>query len=75
MWHMPYERMSVGDGPEDTPFIPRREAPDEEKESGPRRTPNAAEGTGREERHTPQREPGPTPGSAEGGALDEPSRH
>lgn len=73
MWHMPYERMSVGDGPEDTPAIPKREAP-EEKESGPKRTPNAAEGS-EGERRMPQGEPGPTPGSAEGGTMDESSRH
>ncbi|MFL5351945.1 hypothetical protein [Archangium sp.] len=74
MWHMPYERMSVGDGPEDTPAIPKREAP-EEKENGPKRTPNAAEGTEGGERSMPQGEPGPTPGSSEGGAFDdEPSR-
>jgi hypothetical protein len=52
MWHMPYERMSVGDGPEDTPAIPKREAP-EEKENGPKRTPNAAEGTEGGERRMP----------------------
>jgi len=75
MWHMPYERMAVGDGANDTPENrPSREAP-AEKENGPRRTPNAAEGTEGEKRHMPQGEPGPTPGSAEGGAFDEPSRH
>ncbi|AKJ05863.1 hypothetical protein ATI61_110388 [Archangium gephyra] len=74
MRHMPYERMSISDGPEDSPNVPDREAP-EEKENGPKRTPNAAEGTDGEERRMPQAEPGPTPGSAEGGAFDEPSRH
>ncbi|WP_073562285.1 hypothetical protein [Archangium sp. Cb G35] len=74
MWHMPYERMSIGDGPDDEPNVPNREAPTE-KEPGPKRTPNAAEGTDGEERRMPQDEPGPTPGSAEGGAFDEPSRH
>ncbi|WP_239013945.1 hypothetical protein [Archangium violaceum] len=75
MRHMPYERMSLGDTADDTPENrPNREAP-AEKENGPRRTPNAAEGTEREERRVPQGEPGPTPGSAEGGAFDEPSRH
>lgn len=75
MWHMPYERMTVSDAAEDTPEKrPHREAP-AEKENGPKRTPNAAEGTEREERRMPQGEPGPTPGSAEGGAFDEPSRH
>ncbi|KFA89506.1 hypothetical protein Q664_34595 [Archangium violaceum Cb vi76] len=69
---MPYERMSIGDGPDDAPNVPNREAPTE-KENGPKRTPNAAEGT-EEERRMPQAEPGPTPGSAEGGAFDEPSR-
>jgi hypothetical protein len=73
MWHMPYERMAVGDGPDDTPDnFPTREAPSKDE---PRRTPNAAEGTEGEERKVPQGEPGPTPGSAENGGLDEPSRH
>lgn len=74
MRHMPYERMSISDGPDDSPNVPNREAP-EEKESGPKRTPNAAEGSEGEERRMPQGEPGPTPGSAEGGTFDEPSRH
>ncbi|WP_375766699.1 hypothetical protein NR798_34145 [Archangium gephyra] len=74
MRHMPYERMSISDGPDDSPNVPDREAP-HEKEDGPKRTPNAAEGTEKEERRMPQGEPGPTPGSAEGGAFDEPSRH
>ncbi len=74
MRHMPYERMSISDGPDDSPNVPNREAPNEE-ENGPKRTPNAAEGTDGEERRMPQDEPGPTPGSAEGGAFDEPSRH
>lgn len=76
MWHMPYERMAVGDEADDTPEIhaQQREAPSEDQEE-PRRTPNAAEGTEGEERKMPQEEPGPTPGSAESGGLDEPSRH
>lgn len=74
MWHMPYERMAIEDGPDDTPDnAPSRRAPAQEEE--PRRTPNAAEGTNGAERKMPQEEPGPTPGSAESGALDEPSRH
>jgi hypothetical protein len=75
MRHMPYERMSLNDDGDDTQEKrPPREAP-AEKENGPKRTPNAAEGTEGEERRMPQGEPGPTPGSAEGGAFDEPSRH
>jgi hypothetical protein len=73
MWHMPYERMEVGDEADDTPEnFPARQAPAKDE---PKRTPNAAEGTGGEERKRPQGEPGRTPGSAEGGNFDEPSRH
>lgn len=73
MWHMPYERMEVGDGPNDTPDKhSQRDAP---SQGEPRRTPDQAEGGEGQERKMPQGEPGRTPGSAEGGGLDEPSRH
>jgi hypothetical protein len=73
MWHMPYERMEVGDEADDTPEShTQREAP---PQGEPGRTPGQAEGADGEERKMPQREPGPTPGSAEGGPFDEPSRH
>ena len=73
MWHMPYERMSVGDEADDTPEnFPARQAPSKDE---PGRTPGQAEGADEGERKMPQGEPGPTPGSAEGGAFDEPSRH
>jgi hypothetical protein len=73
MWHMPYERMAVGDEADDTPDnYAQREAP---PQGEPGRTPGLAEGADGEERKMPQGEPGPTPGSAEGGGLDEPSRH
>ena len=64
MQHMPYERMEIGESPDDLPAGgPARDEPDEE---GPKRTPNAAEGDAKEERKMPEEEPGPTPGIAEG---------
>ena len=65
MWHMPYERMQVGDESEDAPDTATpRHAPAEEDEPG--RTPHTAEGMERGERKMPLEEPGRTPGSAEG---------
>ncbi len=80
MWHMPYERMVVGDDPEDTPErLSAQSTSQEDAESSENedagRTPLSAEGPDGEERRTPQAEPGPTPGSAEGEDFDEPSRH
>jgi|GEM_PF-1511686 len=75
MWHMPYERMNVGDDPDDTPEnLTTRDAP-AVPYSEPGRTPLSAEGgSEEEERKMPQEEPGRTPGSAEGEDFDEPSR-
>lgn len=64
MWHMPYERMQVGDEAEDTPDTVKQHPLTEETEPG--HTPHMAEGDEGEERKMPVDEPGRTPGSAEG---------
>ena len=69
MSHMPDERRSLGNGPQDaSENAPSKDAASRDDHA---RTPQSAEGLDGEERRMPQGEPGPTPGSAEGEDFDE----
>ncbi|WP_245814215.1 hypothetical protein [Cystobacter ferrugineus] len=72
MSHMPDDRRTMGNGPQDaTENAPSKDAASWDYHP---HTPQSAEGLDGEEREVPQGEPGPTPGSAEGEDFDEPSR-
>lgn len=66
MWHMPYERMQVGDEAEDGPETSTERQARPENEDEPGHTPHTSEGGEDNERRMPLEEPGRTPGSAEG---------